>query len=151
VGESEKFTGAVIIAVHHPPYVAVTPQDLQKSATGKHIGSPLMLADIDSQCESAEFWPHAILSGHAHNYQRFTRSLNGHEIPETKGRETYPPELLQLVCCSFISRRASGQGSRRRLRLRSCDQHRIRTSVPYRRRFSSETGKEGNAWNVVVY
>jgi Transposase len=54
---------------------------------------------------------------------------------EIKGRDTYPPELLQLVCCPFISRRASGQGSRRRLRLRSCDQHRIRTSVPYRRRF----------------
>ena len=26
-------------------------------------------------------WPHAVLSGHAHSYQRYTRSINGIEIP----------------------------------------------------------------------
>lgn len=79
--KAEKFSGAVIVAVHHPPYVAVTPQAKGAKAAGKHIGSPLMLADIDKQCQAAGVWPHAVLSGHAHNYQRFTRTLNGHEIP----------------------------------------------------------------------
>ena len=79
--KTEKFKDAVIIAVHHPAYVAVTPDEQGAKAAGKHIGSPLMLADIDKQCEAAGVWPHAVLSGHAHNYQRFTRTLNGHEIP----------------------------------------------------------------------
>lgn len=26
-------------------------------------------------------WPHAILSGHAHNYQRFTRTRDGRQTP----------------------------------------------------------------------
>lgn len=76
---SERFAGAVIIAVHHPPYVAVVPA--QKTSAGKHGGSPLMLAEIDKACEAAGVWPHAVLSGHAHNYQRFTRYLGGRETP----------------------------------------------------------------------
>jgi hypothetical protein len=79
--KTEEFSGAVIIAVHHPPYVAVTPEAKGAKAAGKHIGSPLMLADIDKQCQAAGVWPHAVLSGHAHNYQRFTRTIGGHEIP----------------------------------------------------------------------
>jgi hypothetical protein len=39
------------------------------------------LADIDSACAEADVWPHAVLSGHAHNYQRFTRRVNGRETP----------------------------------------------------------------------
>jgi hypothetical protein len=31
-----------------------------------------MLADIDSACTAAGVWPHAVFSGPAHNYQRFT-------------------------------------------------------------------------------
>jgi hypothetical protein len=76
--KSEKFAGAVIIAVHHPPYVAVTPAH---QLAGKHRGSPLMLSDIDKVCQSTGVWPHAVLSGHAHDYQRFTRYLSGREIP----------------------------------------------------------------------
>jgi hypothetical protein len=69
--KSEKFTGAVIIAVHHPPFTG-----------GKeHGGSPLMLADIDSACTAAGVWPHAVFSGHAHNYQRYTRTVNAMQIP----------------------------------------------------------------------
>ena len=69
--KNEKFTGAVIIAVHHPPFTG-----------GKeHGGSPLMLADIDSACTAAGVWPHAVFSGHAHNYQRFTRTVNTLQIP----------------------------------------------------------------------
>jgi 3',5'-cyclic AMP phosphodiesterase CpdA len=69
--ESDKFTGAVIIAVHHPPYTGGT----------THGGSPAMLADIDSACEQAGVWPHAVLSGHVHSYQRFTRTVNDLQIP----------------------------------------------------------------------
>jgi len=39
------------------------------------------LADIDAACEEAGVWPHAVLSGHAHNYQRFTRAQDGRETP----------------------------------------------------------------------
>jgi len=64
--KTDNFTGAVIIAVHHPPY----------TGGSTHGGSPLMLADIDSACTAAGVWPHAVFSGHAHNYQRFTRTLS---------------------------------------------------------------------------
>ncbi|HUB66538.1 MAG TPA: metallophosphoesterase [Candidatus Methylacidiphilales bacterium] len=76
--KTEKFPGALLIAVHHPPYVAVTPKD---RTVGRHSGSPLMLADIDETCAETGVWPHAILSGHAHNYQRFTRLYQGRETP----------------------------------------------------------------------
>ena len=68
--KSEKYAGAVIIAVHHPPFTG--------GAT--HGGSPQMLADIDSACKAAGVWPHAVFSGHAHNYQRYTRTVNGLHI-----------------------------------------------------------------------
>jgi hypothetical protein len=69
--KTDKFTGAVIIAVHHPPFTGGT----------THGGSPDMLADIDSACTAAGVWPHAAFSGHAHNYQRYTRTINGLSIP----------------------------------------------------------------------
>ena len=69
--QQEKFTGAVIIAVHHPPF----------TGGSDHGGSPGMLADIDSACTAAGVWPHALLSGHSHNYQRYTRTVNGMSIP----------------------------------------------------------------------
>jgi hypothetical protein len=81
---SDDFPGAVIIAVHHPPYVAQTPSSSAQGRSypaGEHLGSPRMLADIDAACEAAGIWPHAILSGHAHNYQRFTRVQDGRETP----------------------------------------------------------------------
>jgi hypothetical protein len=69
--KTENFAGAVIIAVHHPPF----------TGGSEHGGSPLMLADIDSACTAAGVWPHAVFSGHAHNYQRYTRMVNKLEIP----------------------------------------------------------------------
>src|SRR5580704_13874279 len=69
--KSEKYAGAVIIAVHHPPF----------SGDSTHGGSPQMLADIDSACTAAGVWPHAVISGHVHNYERFTRTANNIEIP----------------------------------------------------------------------
>jgi hypothetical protein len=68
--KTDNFKGAVLIAVHHPPY-----------AFGNHSGSAVMLKEIDAICQKAGVWPHAVLSGHAHNYQRFTRGLNGRQIP----------------------------------------------------------------------
>ena len=69
--KSESYPGAVIIAVHHPPF----------TGGSNHGGSPLMLADIDSACTAAGVWPHAVFSGHAHNYQRYTRLVNVFQIP----------------------------------------------------------------------
>lgn len=42
-----------------------------------------MLAQIDKICDEVGVWPHAFLSGHAHNYQRLTRTRNadGTHIP----------------------------------------------------------------------
>ncbi len=82
--KTDKFDGAVVIAVHHPPYVAVTKSvefPKKTKTAGKHIGSPNMLAEIDAICAKVGFWPHAVLSGHAHNYQRFTRYEASRETP----------------------------------------------------------------------
>jgi hypothetical protein len=62
---------AVIIACHHPPV----------SIDAKHGGSTGLADDIDNAARAAGFWPDAILSGHAHLYQRFTRKVDGREIP----------------------------------------------------------------------
>jgi hypothetical protein len=62
---------AVIIAVHHPPL----------SADAKHGGSTGLSNDIDTACKQAGLWPDAVLSGHAHLYQRFTRRVANQDIP----------------------------------------------------------------------
>jgi hypothetical protein len=69
--EREAGNRAVLIAVHHPP----------ASVDAKHGGSTGLEADIDTCCQDAGLWPDAILSGHAHLYQRFTRVVNGKHIP----------------------------------------------------------------------
>jgi hypothetical protein len=62
---------AVLIACHHPP----------ASVDAKHGGSTGLAQDIDAASRAAGFWPDAVLSGHAHLYQRFTRRVDGREIP----------------------------------------------------------------------
>ena len=80
--KTDNFQGAVIVAAHHPPYVAqIKTNGGDALSVARHGGSPRMLADIDAACEEASVWPHAILSGHAHNYQRFTRHAAGRETP----------------------------------------------------------------------
>jgi hypothetical protein len=69
--KTESYAGAVLIAVHHPPFTGGT----------NHGGSPRMLQDLDTAATSAGFWPHAVLSGHSHNYQRYTRTVAGFTIP----------------------------------------------------------------------
>jgi Calcineurin-like phosphoesterase len=68
---SEAFEGALIIAHHHPAY----------TAGSKHGWSEQMLSQIDDACNESGVWPHAVLSGHAHNYQRFTRLHGNTQIP----------------------------------------------------------------------
>jgi hypothetical protein len=72
--KKESYPGAVILAMHHPPF-AYEPAPHQGGAGGNHAGSPKMLQQIDSICASEQIYPHAVLSGHAHNYQRYNRVI----------------------------------------------------------------------------
>jgi hypothetical protein len=69
--KSEAFEGALLLAHHHPAY----------TAGSKHGWSEEMLSQIDKVCHATGVWPHAVLSGHAHNYQRFTRHHGQTQIP----------------------------------------------------------------------
>lgn len=69
--KSENYQGALIIAHHHPAY----------TAGSVHGWSIDLLAQVDEICTATGVWPHAVLSGHAHNYQRFTRSHGAMQIP----------------------------------------------------------------------
>ncbi len=62
---------AILVAVHHPPL----------SADAKTGGTKGLTEDIDACCKNAQQWPDALLSGHAHLYQRFTRTVNGKQVP----------------------------------------------------------------------
>jgi len=68
----ENFKGAVIFAHHHPCY----------AIGGQHSSSTDMRKQMDAVCADAGIWPHAVLAGHAHSHQRFTRHRSdGTEIP----------------------------------------------------------------------
>jgi hypothetical protein len=69
--DREAHKRAVVLAVHHPPL----------SADATHGGSIGLQKDIDNCCKNAGLVPDVVLSGHAHLYQRFTRT-------ETDGKET---------------------------------------------------------------
>jgi hypothetical protein len=77
---------AIIIAVHHPPL----------SCDAKTGGSGGLMIDIDTCCKNAGQWPDLLLSGHAHLYQRFTRTVNGRAVPYivsgSGGFAATPPE-----------------------------------------------------------
>ena len=62
---------AVLVAVHHPPL----------SVDAKHGGATGLSADLDACFTKAGLWPDAVLSGHAHLYQRFTRTVQGRQVP----------------------------------------------------------------------
>jgi hypothetical protein len=57
---------ALVIATHHPPF-----------SEGGHSGSQVMLQQIDDACKAAGILPHAMLAGHTHTYQRYTRTVQG--------------------------------------------------------------------------
>jgi Calcineurin-like phosphoesterase len=74
--KKENYKGAVLLAVHHPPYSYSPPP--KKGTGGNHSSSFVMLSQIDEICWNEKVYPHAILSAHAHNYQRYTRTIDFH-------------------------------------------------------------------------
>ena len=62
---------ALIVAMHHSCY----------SADLYHSGSQYMVQQLEQAIASSGRVPDAVLSGHVHNYQRFTRSINGRDVP----------------------------------------------------------------------
>jgi hypothetical protein len=70
--KQQNYQGAVLLAVHHPPF-SYAPQKGAGGAGGYHGCSTVMLREIDTICQQEGVYPHAVLSAHAHNYQRYTR------------------------------------------------------------------------------
>ncbi len=63
---------ALIVAVHHPPY----------SADNFHSGGKYMEDLLDNAFNKSGRFADIVFSGHVHNYQRFTRIIDGNrEIP----------------------------------------------------------------------
>ncbi len=62
---------ALVIATHHPPF----------TGSPDHVPSPTMLKQIDQACTAAGIQPDMHLSGHAHLYERYTRTLGKKQIP----------------------------------------------------------------------
>jgi hypothetical protein len=62
---------ALIVGVHHAPF----------SADDEHSGSDTILKVLDRAFEESKRLPDIVISGHVHNYQRFTRKLDKHQIP----------------------------------------------------------------------
>jgi hypothetical protein len=100
--KAQAYPGAILLAFHHPPYTPGLGQG--------HGGSPQMLADIDKVCDAVGLWPHAVLAGHVHNYQRFTRTRpdgtqipyvscgnGGHNVLPVAGRGKPPIRAPQVV------------------------------------------------------
>jgi calcineurin-like phosphoesterase family protein len=61
----------LLMAVHHPPF----------SLDSVHGGTPDILNALDRAIVVSGRVPDAVLSGHVHNYQRFTREVKGRKIP----------------------------------------------------------------------
>ncbi len=80
--DAKTFKSAVLLAVHHPPYSYAPKKDDDKGTGGNHSSSSAMLSQIDEICLAEKVYPHAFLSAHAHNYQRYTRTIEfeGNEI-----------------------------------------------------------------------
>src|SRR5882757_451917 len=72
--KDENYKGAVLLAVHLPPFSYSPPPEGQGSG-GNHSSSSDMLREIDTICAEVGIYPHAFLSAHAHNYQRYTRTV----------------------------------------------------------------------------
>jgi hypothetical protein len=82
--KKEKYAGAVLLATHHPAF-SYSPAAKSGGSGGNHSSSTDMLREIDGICKTEGVYPHAFLSGHAHNYQRFARTItfgaNRFEVP----------------------------------------------------------------------
>ncbi len=62
---------ALVIATHHPPF----------TGSPDHVPSPTMLQQIDQACTAAGIQPDLHLSGHAHLYERYTRTIGKKQVP----------------------------------------------------------------------
>ena len=62
---------ALIVAAHHVPY----------SMDAHHGGSYYLKKVLEGAFASAGRTPDLVIGGHVHNYQRFTRQVDGREIP----------------------------------------------------------------------
>lgn len=60
---------AFILALHHPPY---------KGADTSVHG---LCKDVDDALTQGGLWPDLVLSGHEHEYSRYTRNVDGRQIP----------------------------------------------------------------------
>jgi hypothetical protein len=58
---------ALVVTVHHPPY----------SGDTEHSGSSVVEKTLFDAFTATGVYPHLILSGHVHNYQRFTKLIEG--------------------------------------------------------------------------
>jgi hypothetical protein len=67
---------ALIVAVHHPPF----------SGDTEHLGSSAVETVLSQSFQATKRYPNMILSGHVHNYQRFTNVVAG------------PKGQLQIPC-----------------------------------------------------
>jgi len=67
--ESDK--KALIVTLHHPPY----------SMDSHHGASKKMEQLLDDSFTKAGVVPDMVLTGHVHNYQRFTRKINNRDVP----------------------------------------------------------------------
>ena len=96
----EKYGGALILAHHHPAF----------TAGAKHGWSQELTAQVDAVCAELGVWPHAVLSAHAHNYQRFTRTRGdgaqlpyvvagngGHGLARLARRNEVPPRTPAVI------------------------------------------------------
>ena len=60
-------TKALIVTVHHPPF----------SGDSEHSGSSAVGKVLDDSFQATGIYPNLVLSGHVHNYQRFTSVVQG--------------------------------------------------------------------------
>jgi len=58
---------ALLVAVHHPPF----------SGDTEHSGSSAVYQVLTAAFQAVKRYPNLILSGHVHNYQRFTQVVQG--------------------------------------------------------------------------
>jgi len=139
---SDPFKGAVLLAVHHPPF-SYAPAAGKPGAGGRHLGNSVMLGEIDKICLATGIYPDAVLSAHAHNYQRYTRTLTfggktrkvpfivcgngGHNVnpvvsPQKGKKEVEPGDNVDVSYLDANQVLMTG-GSKTKLSLNAHDQH----------------------------
>lgn len=67
----ERKNKAILVALHHPPF----------SMDHSHGASSIMQNFLAECFAAANVYPDLVLSGHVHNYQRFTQTVGAHKIP----------------------------------------------------------------------